>query len=87
MKRLFFALLLFCAMFVAKADEWTGTGFALKGKYVITNHHVVDGARSLQVRGIRGDFTKMYNAVVVASDAAHDMAIIRIEDSKFTGFG
>ena len=87
MKRLFFALLLFCAMFVAKADEWTGTGFALKGKYVITNHHVVDGARSLQVRGIKGDFTKMYNAVVVASDATHDMAIIRIEDSKFTGFG
>ena len=74
-------------MFVAKADEWTGTGFALKGKYVITNHHVVDGARSLQVRGIKGDFTKMYNAVVVASDATHDMAIIRIEDSKFTGFG
>lgn len=87
MKRLFFALLLLCAMCVAKGDEWTGTGFALKGKYVITNHHVVDGARSLQVRGIKGDFTKMYNAVVVASDAAHDMAIIRIEDSKFTGFG
>lgn len=87
MKRLFFALLLLCAMCVARGDEWTGTGFALKGKYVITNHHVVDGARSLQVRGIKGDFTKMYNAVVVASDAAHDMAIIRIEDSKFTGFG
>ena len=74
-------------MCVARGDEWTGTGFALKGKYVITNHHVVDGARSLQVRGIKGDFTKMYNAVVVATDAAHDMAIIRIEDSKFTGFG
>lgn len=87
MKRLFFALLLFCAIFVAKADEWTGTGFALKGKYVITNHHVVDGARTLQVRGVRGDFTKMYNAVVVAKDESHDMAIIRIEDSRFPGFG
>ena len=87
MKRLFFALLFFCAMFVAKADEWTGTGFALKGKYVITNHHVVDGARSLKVRGVRGDFTKLYNAVVVAKDEQHDLAIIRIEDSKFTGFG
>ena len=74
-------------MCVAKGDEWTGTGFALKGNYVITNHHVVDGASSLKVRGIKGDFTKMYNAVVVATDAAHDMAIIRIEDSKFTGFG
>ena len=87
MKRLFLTLLLFCAIFVAKADEWTGTGFALKGKYVITNHHVVDGARTLQVRGVRGDFTKMYNAVVVAKDESHDMAIIRIEDSRFSGFG
>ena len=83
MKRLFLTLLLFCAIFVAKADEWTGTGFALKGKYVITNHHVVDGARTLQVRGVRGDFTKMYTAVVVAKDESHDMAIIRIEDSRF----
>ncbi len=87
MKRLFLTLLLFCAMFVANGDSWTGTGFALKGSYVITNHHVVDGARSLKVRGVKGDFTKMYNAVVVAVDAAHDMALIRIEDSKFAGFG
>lgn len=76
-----------CAFCVARGAEWSGTGFALKGKYVITNHHVVDGAKILQVRGVRGDFTKMYNAVVVATDAVHDMAIIRIEDSKFTGFG
>lgn len=67
--------------------EWTGTGFAIKGEYIITNHHVVNGAQSLQVRGVRGDFTKMYNAVIVAKDESHDMAIIRIEDSRFTGFG
>ncbi len=87
MKRLFFTLLLLCAMCVAKGDEWTGTGFALKDGYIITNHHVVDGAHSLQVRGVKGDFTKLYNAVVVAKDESQDLAIIRIEDSKFTGFG
>ena len=87
MKRLFFTLLLLCAICVAKGDEWTGTGFALNGGYVITNNHVVEGAHSLQVRGIKGDFTKMYKAVVVATDVAHDLALIRIEDSKFTGFG
>ena len=87
MKRVISILLMLCAFCVARGAEWSGTGFALKGKYVITNHHVVDGARSLQVRGVRGDFTKMYNAVVVATDAVHDMAIIRIEDSEFTGFG
>ena len=87
MKRLFFTLLLLCAICVAKGDEWTGTGFALNGGYVITNNHVVEGAHSLQVRGVKGDFTKMHKAVVVATDVAHDLALIRIEDSKFTGFG
>lgn len=81
------ALLCVSGFFCASAESWSGTGFALKGKYIITNHHVVDGARTLQVRGVKGDFTKLYNAVVVAKDESHDMAIIRIEDSKFTGFG
>ena len=72
---------------MAGEKQWAGTGFALKDKYVITNYHVVDGARTLKVRGINGDFTKIYNAVVVAKDATHDMAIIRIEDDKFNGFG
>lgn len=71
---------------MAYGDEWTGTGFALKDKYIITNHHVVDGARILKVRGINGDFTKLYNAIVVAKDVTHDMAIIRIEDDEFNGF-
>ena len=81
------ALLCVSGFFCASAESWSGTGFALKGKYIITNHHVVDGARTLLVRGVKGDFTKLYNAVVVAKDESHDMAIIRIEDSKFTGFG
>ena len=72
---------------MAGEKQWTGTGFDLKDKYVITNYHVVDGAQTLKVRGINGDLTKMYNAVVVAKDATHDMAIIRIEDDKFNGFG
>lgn len=81
------ALLCVSGFFCASAELWSGTGFALRGKYIITNHHVVDGARTLLVRGVKGDFTKLYNAVVVAKDESHDMAIIRIEDSKFTGFG
>lgn len=84
---LLLALLFICQFAMASGNQWTGTGFALKDRYIITNHHVVDGARTLKVRGINGDFTKMYNAVVVAKDAAHDMAIIRIEDDKFNGFG
>lgn len=88
MKKLLTIILLsLCIIGNAFAESWSGTGFALKDKYIITNHHVVDGARTLLVRGVRGDFTKTYNAVVVATDAMHDMAIIRIEDSQFPGFG
>ncbi len=87
MKKLLILILSICIIGNAFAESWSGTGFALKGKYVITNHHVVDGARTLRVRGIRGDFTKTYNAVVVAKDAMHDMAIIRVEDNEFPGFG
>ena len=87
MKKLLIIILFICVIANANAESWSGTGFALNGKYVITNHHVVDGARTLLVRGVRGDFTKTYNAVVVATDAMHDMAIIRIEDSQFPGFG
>lgn len=89
MKTKFVLFILFCIGTIGflKADEWQGTGFALNGKYVITSHYVVDGAKTLLVRGIKGDFSKMYNAVVVAKDELHDMAIISIEDSSFTGFG
>lgn len=88
MKKLLTIILLsICIIGNTFAESWSGTGFALKDKYIITNHHVVDGARTLRVRGIQGDFTKTYNAVVVATDAMHDMAIIRIEDSEFPGFG
>ena len=87
MKKLLTIILLsICMIGNAFAESWSGTGFALKDKYIITNHHVVDGARTLLVRGIKGDFTKTYNAVV-AKDAMHDMAIIRIEDNNFPGFG
>lgn len=69
------------------SGEWSGTGFALNGGYVVTNYHVVDGATSLKVRGIKGDFSNSYKAIVVATDPTHDLAIIRISDSRFMGFG
>ena len=82
-------LLFACSLIVSaqNAGKWTGSGFALNGRYIITNHHVVDNANSLKVRGIKGDFTKRYNAIVVATDTSHDLAIIKITDSYFPGFG
>lgn len=60
-------------------SQWSGTGFALYNNYIATNYHVVDGAQSILVRGVHGDFTKDYKAVVVATDKYNDLAILKVE--------
>lgn len=67
-------------------QEWTGTGFALNYRYVATNYHVVKDAKTIEVAGINGNPTIYYSASVVATDKANDLAIIRINDSRFNGF-
>lgn len=67
-------------------SRWTGTGFALNSGYVITNHHVVDGASKIIVQGIKGSAIE-YKAEVVSVDKNNDLALIKVTDSKFKGFG
>ena len=67
--------------------KWTGTGFALNRGYIATNHHVIDGARNIKVYGVKGNFNIGYDAQVVLSDAHNDLAVIKINDSRFTSFG
>lgn len=70
-----------------KSSEWSGSGFALRGGYIVTNYHVVDGAKSILIYGINGDMTRGYVSNVYASDKTNDLAIIQITDSRFNGFG
>lgn len=70
-----------------EAQEWSGTGFALNNGYVVTNYHVVEDAKSINISGINGDFNDSYSASVVATDKINDLAIIRVSDSRFNGFG
>ena len=67
--------------------EWTGTGFAIADGYIATNYHVINGAKSIRIRGINGNVKDSYKGYVVASDREHDLAIIQIVDKKFDGFG
>lgn len=71
----------------AKEAGWTGTGFALKDGYIVTNYHVIEDATEITVKGIMGDFSKQMKAEVVTSDINSDLAILKINDSMFTGFG
>ena len=69
-----------------QSSEWTGTGFALKNGYIVTNNHVVDGASSIFVQGINGTNTE-YKAEIVSVDKNNDLALIRVTDYRFDGFG
>lgn len=68
-------------------QQWSGSGWALGSGYLVTNYHVVDGARAIAVKGIRGDLNTSYSAEVVAIDKTNDIAVLKIKDSRFKGFG
>jgi len=57
-----------------------GTGFVIDAKgYLVTNAHVIAGARYIAVWNKRGD----YMAKVVYTDTKKDIAILKIEDDNF----
>ena len=68
-------------------SAWTGSGFALNNGYIVTNFHVVENAKSIKVTGIKGSHTIRFNAGVVAIDKNNDLALIKIKDKRFVGFG
>lgn len=68
-----------------RENKFSGTGFALTADgYLVTSSHVIQGADSLL---IEGRDHQRYHAETVYSDVKHDLAILRIKDAKFAGFG
>ena len=60
------------------SSEWTGTGFALTNNYIVTNFHVVEDAKDIQIQGVNGNFNTKYNASVIATDKYNDLAILKV---------
>lgn len=60
------------------SEKWLGTGFALKGGYVLTNYHVVDGASIINIYGVDGDFITGVKASVIGSDKSNDLALLKM---------
>lgn len=69
------------------SDTWSGTGFALNNGYVVTNYHVIEEAKSITIKGVKGDFNTDLAADVVATDKYNDLALLKITDNRFNGFG
>lgn len=70
----------------AKPASGTGFGIASNG-IIVTNYHVIDGAKTIKVRGVNSDFNKTYKAKVLVSDKNNDLALIQIDDYGFTSLG
>lgn len=70
-----------------KRAGWSGSGFALNQGHIVTNYHVVEEAKTILIKGIKGDFKTELRAKVVATDKVNDIAILKIDDERFKGFG
>lgn len=68
-------------------SEGAGSGVIITADgYIVTNHHVIDGATNINVRLASG---KEHNAKLVGSDAKTDLAVIKIDakELKPAAFG
>eukprot|EP00929_Paragymnodinium_shiwhaense_P071347 TRINITY_DN36283_c0_g1_i1.p1 TRINITY_DN36283_c0_g1~~TRINITY_DN36283_c0_g1_i1.p1 ORF type:complete len:583 (-),score=149.04 TRINITY_DN36283_c0_g1_i1:220-1968(-) len=66
---------------VLQQSKWTGTGFVLDGKRIMTNAHVVQNASVLQVQRQGGPKKYRARATVVAHDL--DLALVEVSDEAF----
>jgi S1-C subfamily serine protease len=65
--------------------QFSGTGFVLTSDgYFVTSYHVIEGADSLMIE--KKDGTK-YKVEEIYSDQLRDLALLRVTDTSFTGFG
>ena len=63
----------------------SGTGFAISNDgYVVTNHHVIDGAKNVGIKGVNGDFNEALEAKVIKVDAKM-ILLSKITDKRFNG--
>ena len=87
-KLLFFIITLCYALDVsAQTITGSGSGFAIGNGYVVTNYHVVEESNYFKIYGIMGDINTGYEAQVITYDKNNDLAILKITDRSFKGYG
>ena len=69
------------AVVLIDTDVSTGSGFIISADgYVVTNHHVIEGAGSIHV--VLYDNSRI-SAVLVGSDASNDVAVLKMQGDSF----
>ena len=70
------------------ATNSSATGFAVSNEgYIATNYHVIQNAKKIKIKGIKGNFSVSYSAEVVVEDKNNDLAILKVNDENFTNLG
>ncbi|BDS10290.1 S1C family serine protease [Aureispira anguillae] len=65
--------------------EKQGTGFLINSEgYVVTNFHVIDGAKNITAKGVKGDYNTPFQLEVVAVDRQLDLALLKINTKLIT---
>lgn len=68
--------------FIEERGPVSGTGFLVSSKgHIITNHHVVEGLKSISVKGFKGDFSTSFEADVLVTDRQNDLAILKLKSN------
>ena len=63
-----------------------GSGFFIGRNIVATNHHVVDGAKKVEIVIQTEQNVKTYSAKVLSVDKLNDLALLTIEDEDFVEY-
>jgi S1-C subfamily serine protease/antitoxin component YwqK of YwqJK toxin-antitoxin module len=69
------------------SNEWkgNGSGFFINEKgYIATNYHVIKESTAIQVEYFQKGIKNTFSAKVIVTDKQNDLAIIQINDPKFT---
>lgn len=63
----------------------TGSGFIVSSDgYIITNYHVVKGAKKITVSGINSNYLEKFDAVLKAYNSENDIALLKIKSNGYS---
>ena len=61
-----------------------GSGFFIGKNIIATNHHVIDGAKKIEIVVQTNESVKTYLAKVLCTDKVNDLALLVVDDQAFT---
>jgi len=62
----------------------TGSGFIISNEgFVITNYHVIKGAKKVYIRGVNGNIKERKIATIINYDVENDIALLKIQEGNY----